>query len=270
MTLILSWLGVDSRSPSSIYIASDSRISWGINRKWDYGRKVFGFKKHPDLLGYCGDVLFPTQVLSQIVELGDEGLLFKDSYTCKDKFEAIKEKFIQLFLSYPTNEQNIIGDYLAVIHASRDINQKFTCYVIEWQRNVGWSGRQADFSDHSDKLIVLGSGKKEFLKKYEAYWLSSNKKTSRALFHCFFDTLTNAADNYVGGAPQLIGLYRINNAINYGIIYNNRRYLLGVDITNLSGFEKLEWRNELFERCDGNTMQRLTNAQKQPNPLMNS
>lgn len=268
MTLIVSWLGVDSRGPASIYLASDSRISWGENSRWDNGRKVFGFKNHPDLLGYCGDVLFPSQVLSQIITLGDEGLLFCENSTCKQKFEAIKEKFVQIFQTFPYSEKSIIGDYLAVIHASRDNKNNFSCHVIEWYRGKGWSGRKLVFSDHSNKLIVLGSGRDEFLVKYEKYWHSSNKKTSRALFHCLCDTLSNIKDSYCGGAPQLVGLYRIENARNYGIIYNKRRYFLGVDISNLNNFNIVEWRNELFERCDGETMKILPKAQKQPNPFL--
>lgn len=41
MTLLASWIAVDSRKPSSIYILSDSRISWGSAAKFDFGKKVF-------------------------------------------------------------------------------------------------------------------------------------------------------------------------------------------------------------------------------------
>lgn len=264
MTLSLSWLGVDSRGPASIYIASDSRISWSHTSRWDSGRKVFGFRNHPDILGYCGDVLFPSQVLSQIIDIGDQGLLFDEAASCKEKFEAIKEKVIQIFNSYPSDRSQ---DYLGIIHASRDTQKQFFCHLIEWRRGKGWSGREAKLKTHSDKLIVLGSGRAEFQGKFQEYWKSENKKTSRALFHCFCDTLSNIQDSYCGGAPQLAGLYRIGNARNFGILHSKRRYLLGVDVTNLQNFDKIEWRNELFERCDGDSMGRLKGAQPQPNPL---
>jgi len=268
MTLLLSWLGVDSRAPSSIYIASDSRITWNNSNKWDYGRKIFGFRNSPDILGYCGDAFFPTQVLSQIVDIGDKGLLFEKNANSKDKFEAIKEKLIRVFNSYPYDDPNILGNNIVILHASRDKNANFFCHKIEWNRNNGWHGEKAEFHDHSDKLLVLGSGKREFLEKYQKYWESSNKKTSRAVFHCFCDTLSNINDKYCGGAPQLIGLYRINNPKPFGIIKENRRYLLGMDVTNLINLNNVEWRNELFERCDGITLKRLPGAQKQPNPII--
>ncbi len=270
MTLLLSWLGVDSRGPASIYIASDSRISWGNSCTWDYGRKVFGFKNHPDILGYCGNVLFASQVLSQIIDIGDEGLLFDSKASCKEKFEAIKEKIIQIFKFYP---DNIKGDSLVILHASRDSNvskyskQLFFCHKIEWERSKGWSGKPAKFNDYSDTLLVLGSGKNEFLKKFKEYQKSKNQKTSRAVFHCFCDTLSSIKDKYCGGVPQLVDLYRIGNSKNFGIIKSKKRYLLGVNITNLTNFNNIEWRNELFEVCDGNTMERFPEAQKQPNPV---
>ena len=117
-------------------------------------------------------------------------------------------------------------------------------------------------------LIVLGSGKKEFLDKYKLYSESINKKTSRAVFHCFTDTLSNIHDNNCGGAPQLVGLYRIGNANFFGIIQNKKRYLHGLQIDNLFNLNNVDWRNELFEICDGQTMKRKDNAQSQPNTLL--
>src|ERR1035438_2547255 len=105
MTLLVSWVGLDSKKngpkPASIYIAADSRISWGENINFDFCRKVYGFKNSPDILGYCGDVLFPSIVLSQLVDIGDHRIIFNFSSTCLEKHEAIKEKLNQLFLRYP-------------------------------------------------------------------------------------------------------------------------------------------------------------------------
>ncbi len=76
MTLLLSWIGKDSRKISSAYIASDSRFSWGKTEKYDYGRKVFALQNSPDILGYCGDVLYPSTILNQIMEMDKTGILF--------------------------------------------------------------------------------------------------------------------------------------------------------------------------------------------------
>lgn len=110
MTLLVSWIGVDTHGTASAYIAADSRISWGDMANFDHGRKVFAFRQSPDILGYCGDVLFPTMVLSQITEMGERGLLFSPIWTCKEKFEAIKEKLVQQFQRYPRMIESIAAN----------------------------------------------------------------------------------------------------------------------------------------------------------------
>lgn len=268
MTLLASWIGVDSRKPSSIYIVSDSRISWGKIAKFDFGKKVFGCKNYPDIFGYCGDSLFPSIVLGQIVDVADQGLLFDENWTCEQKSQAVIDQLIQSFKNYPSKVNGITRDSLEIIHCSRDFNNNFYSKKIRWTKlDNKWTVENVEFKDHSDKLFIAGSGKKEFLEKYDEYWKSSNQKTSRALFHCFTDTLSNIKDVFCGGAPQLVGLYRKDNAKFFGIIHNKKRYLQGVQIDNLQNFDKIEWRNELFEICDGQTMKIKEKAKKQPNVL---
>ncbi len=266
MSLLITWLGVDSRGPASIYIASDSRITWEKGNKWDYGRKVFGFNKSPDILGYCGDVLFPTLVLPQIIEIADKGLLFSKKATCKEKFEIIKERIITLFKDYP---KNILRSPISIVHASRD-DKDFFCHIIEWDKESGWKGKKANFYDHSNKLFVLGSGKSEFLNKFKAYCDSCNKKTSRAVFQCFCDTLFSIKDNYCGGLPQLMGLYRIGDSRCFGIVKGRKRFVSGIEVKKSSNLNLLDWRNERFERCDGKTGKIVQGAQKQPNLIVHN
>src|SRR2546425_10390322 len=94
MTLIISWIGVDDKkegkSTSSIYIASDSRYSWGSAGIYDYGIKVFGSTRYPEIFGFCGDVLFPSLVLGQMIPQIDAGIIIDD----KDSGETKNRKFV--------------------------------------------------------------------------------------------------------------------------------------------------------------------------------
>jgi hypothetical protein len=54
--------------------------------------------------------------------------------------------------------------------------------------------------------------------------------------------------------------------MHFGIIASDHRYLLGSRVDELSNFDRIEWRNELFEICDGETRKRKPDAQPQPNP----
>lgn len=268
MTLLVSWIGVDTHGTASAYIAADSRVSWDNVANFDHGRKVYAFRQSPDILGYCGDVLFPTMVLSQITEMADRGLLFSKDTSCKDRFEAIKEKLVQQFHQYPNMVKNITAPRLQVLHISRDSidNMKFACWLIEWSRKKGWVGKNIPLPTYSEVLFSLGSGAKEFDQNLKRYQQGPNKRTSRSVFHCFCDTLFNIHDNHTGGVPQLVGIYRKPDSpsISYGIIIDKKRYFLGVPINKDVDFSGVEWRNELFEMCDGQTMKKLNQAQAQP------
>jgi len=264
MTLIVSWIGVDSRGPASLYMMSDSRISWGKD-SWDFGKKVFAFKNSSDVIGYCGDVHFPLQVISQVVNLADNGIIFNDSHSSSKKFERIKYKIKELLESYPKKYMN---DSFSILYGTRASKKEFVCYELCWNKLNKWSDRKISYSEYSDKVFVLGSGTEEFNSKYELYQKSDIQRTSRAIYQCFSDTLMNIKDPLCGGAPQLVGLYRIRNGIDYGIVYKDERYLSGIKVDNLGNFEQIEWRNELFERFDGKTKKIIKGAQKQPNPLI--
>lgn len=99
MTMLVSWIGVDTHGPSSVYIAADSRISWTQEHKFDFGKKVFASKKYPEIFGYAGDVLFPSIVLEQIIELIDAGVLLSKEMTCDAKNKIIFEKICVSALS---------------------------------------------------------------------------------------------------------------------------------------------------------------------------
>lgn len=271
MTLIASFIGVDCKfptpKPSSIYIVADSRVTWGSGKNFDFARKVFGCKNHPDIFGYCGDVLFPSIVLNQIVEIADQGLLFNDTNTCQQKSWKVYDMLKASFEKYP-NELSTVDKTIQIIHASRDSAQNFFCRTITWYRSTNkWEHSDMVYNGYSDKLFVLGTGSKEFTNKFEYYKISENQKTSRAVFHCFVDALDNIKDKHCGGAPQLVGLYRIKNAQFFGIIHKNKRYLHGMQVDDLKNLNNIEWRNELFEVCDGETMLIKAKAKKQPNPL---
>lgn len=267
MTLIVSWIGLDSRGPASLYLISDSRISW-IDRstvhKWDHGKKVYAFKNSPDIIGYCGDTLFTTQAISHIVNLADAGILFSNTHTADRRFARIKFKIKELLTPYP---EICMRDSFSIVYGTRVTSHDFICFELTWSKSDGWKENKRSFADFSDKLMVLGSGAKEFEQKYIEYQKSEIQRTSRAIFQCFCDSLENIADPQCGGAPQLAGLYRIKNGIDFGVILKGKRYVSGVCVDNLSNFNPLEWRNELFERFDGEQKKIKAGAQLQPNPF---
>lgn len=268
MTLLVSWIGKDSRKISSFYIATDSRISWGNLANYDYGQKVFSISVSPDIMGYCGDILYPSIVLNQIVNLANSSVLYGYKSDRFERSEKIYNKLVEKFEEYPSWSKEIMKDTIEILHVSRDNEIDFICYKYKWTRTAGWGKEELAVPQFSDKVIILGSGKKEYYKMYFEYYNKNNGKTSRALFQSFCHALSQMNNFECGGAPQLVSLYNKFNGNNLGVIFNNNRFLIGTESNNMM-YSSVEWRNELFERCDGFTMQKLKGAQSQPNELRN-
>ena len=269
MTLLVSWVGVDTHGPASIYIAADSRVTWGAAAQYDHGRKVFACRNSADIFGYCGDVLFPSMVLAQIVDTADAGLLFDPDATPSIRAQAVTQKLIYQFATYPHDVGGIVADSLEILHAARPkVGGTFECSLLTWKRANGWKRTAVGLPEHSDILFARGSGATDFLRRYAKYKQGLNANTSRSVFHCFCDSLLNSGIPTVGGAPQLAGLIRKPKSagMHFGIIASDHRYLLGSRVDELSNFDRIEWRNELFEVCDGETRKRKPNSQPQPNP----
>lgn len=268
MTTLLSWVGVDTHGAASIYIASDSRISWGANNTWDVGRKVFSSKILPEIFGYCGTVFFPIQILGQITELIDNKMLFLDEDIFSDKLEKVRLAIESSYNLLPKLQKG----NCRILYASRvGLKMRSSFHVAEITiSEEAVTSKEIALPQESGIIICVGSGKTALKKWHEVLIGPPNKdpyksgRTSRNVFSAFCDSLVSKDDQFSGGSPQLVGLYRIQAANNYGIIHNNKRYLNGLEVTNTNSINNIEWRNNLFERCDGKSMKILKAAQRQP------
>ena len=267
MTALIGWIGVDERRPCSAYLMSDSRISWkGSTSRYDYGRKLFALRNNPDVLGYCGDVLFPSHVLSQIYELDCNGLLFPAAASSNEKSNIVFNQLQKQFLGYPTNLRNQVSIY----HFSRDTDLSFQAFCYWYSPLSGlWERKVLEIEGSKSSLVICdGSGILEFKALYAKYQNGDIAGTSRNLFQCFCDYLHQTKDITCGGPPQLVGLYNGKkfNGMSFGIIYGGATYFCGSPCSSEQSNGAVRWYNENFEICDGTSLKRETGAMRQPNP----
>jgi hypothetical protein len=262
MTSFIGWIGVDQRKPSSVYLASDSRISWGQNNKWDYGKKLFATNTGPHVLGYIGDVLFPSLALGQVSAAIDLGLVFGADDAPLQRFERIQSILKHSFDGLPFSERR----QFIVVYATRQLEfMKSTFHVFKaaWSPSSGWEKQEIVTPATSSSICIFGSGETEISKWSKRWESSSQGRTSRAVFSAFCDALHSSGDKLSGGAPQLARIYRKGPAKFAGIIWDNTPFLAGIPL-NLDvalASTQVEWRNSFLERCDakGNLLQ---NAQE--------
>lgn len=266
MTLIIAWIGVDDKKGgkeiASIYLASDSRYSLGRSNNYDYGIKVFGSTKYPEIFGFCGDVSFPSIVLGQIIPQIDNGILINEGDNHEVKSQKIFNYIQSSLASYP---KAFLKATFTILHATR-FEKVFKLYKITSTTNKELVKEEVTLPAISTKVFSGGSGGREF----DENWINwerekhNDYRTSRAVYHCLYKTLKTLKDPLTGGLPQIVGLYRIKNTRLFGIVENNKKYIYGKETSEDINSRDIEWRNENFERIDPKTLMIFEGAQRQP------
>ena len=264
MTMLVSWIGVDQRGQSSLYLASDSRITWPGGGQWDAGRKLFAARSTPHAFGYCGDVLFPTQALGQVSDMIDHCLLFNRDSSPDRCFDSILDVLTDSLLAYPPS---VAADF-SILYATRSgegIGCSFHLYQVDFHDHAAVGKKKLTMPSHSGLLAVLGTGKQAFQETFIRWNNSEVRGTSRAVFSAFADALHGNTDPKSGGCAQLIGLYRKGGTAVFGIIWEGRCYFYGTPVKSVHG-KAVKWHNDLFEICDPQTLLRDRRSQPQPRP----
>lgn len=264
MTTIASHLSIDSRGPCAIYIASDSRITWGnASRRWDAGQKTFASSASPDIFGYCGSAFFPTQIINQVTRQIDAGLLY-DEMNCADERHGRWVSTIKKSLENSVSAE--VPDF-KLFHASRT-GSGMTCSFRLWEVSFQsdgqvWKDIEIDLqSDRSHFASVRGSGRDSLRKQLAISNHQEEAGTSRHAFQALFQSIKAGRDSLSGGAPQIVGMYRIRSARSFGMIWEGNRYYCGCKLVAGSNYDSIEWFNERFERADGKTRKRLKGAKR--------
>lgn len=224
--------------------------------------QLFASLKYPDILGYVGDVLFPSQILSQIIDLIDSGVLFAPSDSADDKLDKIKNYLYQVTNGYPNLSDVHIyyGSRLDVIGKS-SLHSLFRMHRL-YYRNKQWFSERMGLPMKSGAIVIDGTGKEHVRNAIQKWEESPHKDTSRSMFSAFCDAIEGAKDSRSGGAPQLVGIHRIESARYFGVVHKNRRYFLGLPVPNPENPNNISWFNDVFEITNGSTKKRQFGAQK--------
>ncbi len=267
MTSLVVWVGRDSRSVSSAYIATDSRVSWPAGEFWDGGRKTFASTSCPDIFGYVGDVLMPSIVLSQFSTSLDLGVLGRPGV--EERFAALVSLTKQQVGVVPLPHRHPFK----IVHCARvgdgmdmAIRVNVVAYLEDgrWEEEVIEPVAACEGDKLADVLLVQGSGR-DAVKERLTEWRNSDiGGTSRAVFGAFVSSVMGGGDPLSGGPVQLVGLHRRAHGQVFGVWHEGHRYLAGSPVPTPDPYASVRWFNERFERCDGQTGEMI--GQRQPPP----
>lgn len=264
MTTLISWITYDQDKQASIYIASDSRLSWKKDTYWNSGRKIYCSNKYPEILGYCGDVLFCSQTISQVITYIDSCDILEKEYSPDKRFDLITELIKRSFGDYP--KQFALGSF-EIIYVTRIKKYEFAVFSVEWATTSGWKVRCVKIPGSTGLVTASGSGGKLYEKKYLDEFLTSDiGGYSRSYYSCLCSHIKSEADPLTGGPVQISGLFNQGPAVIHGVLMNGRRYFYGMEVDSNVNINNVRWINENFENCDGMGQNRLEGAQPQPLP----
>lgn len=260
MTALSAWVAYDQRGPSAAYIATDGRISFTGGRGcWDHGRKAFSSSAFPDVAGYVGDVLFPSLILSQFVAAIDQGSVLPRESELSSRQQLLLQTVNEGLVTYP---KNVLSRF-TIVHLGRagvGMNSEFAMFVLTYAQGslktqvlasldvASVLELGSDEVRQADGPLLDGSGRKGVEQRLGHWNSSPHAHTSRSVFSAHCEAISLPGQPTVGGAPQLVGLYRIGCGRTFGVVVDGQPSAFGFNHLGPSHDGGLEYRNELFER----------------------
>ncbi|TAL34955.1 MAG: hypothetical protein EPN98_07815 [Phenylobacterium sp.] len=267
MTSLITWVSRDHQRFAALHVASDSRVSWEVTAgRWDAGRKVFASKVTPDIWAYCGDVLFPALVLSQLVSAADHGLVLGEGPPEIRHARAVEA----MQASFRRRHRAVERDF-TILHASREGEGRDARPRL-WRTSVvvktgTWVDEELAIDENFAGVVErFGTGRVSMTLAGQPWKGSAVGETSRAVYSGFCDSLKSGKDPSTGGAPQLASLFPRGPGRTSGVLHDGDLYLHGLPILEVCGASEIEWYDRLFQRIDPTTRARRLGAARQPRP----
>lgn len=259
MTSLAAAIASDSRGPCSLYLITDSRITWvNPGERWDAGRKTFYSPVSGDVFGYCGDAYFVPIVLGQALNLGTLGTIDLPLLSSTQRHE----RFLRLVESAIAKVETKHLSSLSLFHGAREgelMNSRFRLWRSEYNARSGeWTDEELDLAYGASYLAhVDGTGAAHVQRVADKLEKTPAAGTSRAAVHAFCKALHEGADPYSGGPPQLVGIWRKGPARQFGFCWHGKAFIAGMEVPRTANHSTVDWFNHLFERCDGRTGRKL-------------
>jgi hypothetical protein len=279
MTTLQSWIAYSDTGerpdlPRALYLASDSRITWGsADRRWEAGRKVFATNVEPHLFGFCGDVVLPALIVGQIVSAIDSGILFGAEASPDERHRAVLralERGVASAVSTPTLD-------FTIHHVQREREwpeTRFRAWSIFYDASHRLcSSREIEVPAAATSVVgAYGSGRQAAQAHYDRWKNSDAAGRSRAILASFCDSIASGDDPLSGGVPQLAALYASGPPVQVGMFIGGRRYINGLEVELGPELTNAEWRDCLGQVIDPQTGAAAHGARRfaRPSKLMDS
>jgi hypothetical protein len=267
MTSLLVWFASDVKTsagafvPASVYIASDSRVTWDKgNTAWDRAKKVFAAATSPEIFGFCGDTHFSALAISQVIGAIDAGYLFHPDDSAQTKLAKVEQLIGMAWETYP---QGKLEHETSIIHVTREGSNTAARFWVK-EHVLPKSPRSPSLQSSAAAMAPLGQWSRAWMARGSGGPLVmdsidawnrrySDRHTSRSVFKAFCEAIDCGDDKCSGGPPQLASLFRIGPGRPHGVIWRNQRFFAGLPTVSQTQKGGIPWRNNSFEIVDQKT-----------------
>lgn len=247
MTSIIAWMAVDSRQPTALYFASDSRRTHvGGRIADDCTKKLYVPRNSVEIFAFSGDVGFASNSLEKL---------------CR----SIEADCIPLGLrTSPYGRTEWICDFLRPELSAAPVKPVYNTTILHGSRH-SW-GTTVSFTLHafkvqigSDRLEIEelsaelkqssvieinGSGEKHVQRAVDAT-IDATGDYSRAYFAGFCESVMSGKDPLSGGPVQLVGIGCKSCSQHFGVVLPHGAFYQGIPCDEAK--ESVKWRNYRFE-----------------------
>jgi hypothetical protein len=260
MTISLAWIrrtgGVEE-----LVVATDSRLSFGC--RWDCCPKLRALPRNDSVIAFAGDTMYAYPIMLQVISAisQHQRLLSRamDLQDLKGHLLRILNNMTSLVHDLPPGVPNE-PDTTFILCGWSWKKARFLAWLLHFDANIkrftfrpasAWSGPRANKNKY---LVFTGDYKKEFYERLVKL-LRSKKKLQSGGFdmeplEVLRDMLRSGQYDKIGGAPQLIKVYKHMNCRPYGIFWPTA----GDKKVNLLGRPLLDYEMSEFLILDPDTL----------------
>ena|GEM_PF-5172863 len=251
LTSVIAWLAVDSRQPTGLYFASDSRRSFASGEFFDDCIKLYAVEGSQDIFAFSGDVGFAQDFLSSTCSVIEAD---KVPYNLKTSPHG-RAEWIEKNL-----RSKLLATHIGLSHTTTILygtryrwGPQAVFYLTSYLIKAGSTDvlvRELSTEVHRSSVIELSGSGESFVKQAISTTTAVAGDFSRAFFSGFCESVLSGNDIYSGGAIQLVNIGCKSTSRHIGVVLPQGAYYRGQKFEGCGalGGSKTDWRNTKFER----------------------
>ena len=251
MTSVIAWLAVDSRQPTGLYFASDSRRSFESGEFYDDCIKLYAPEGSEDIFAFSGDVKFAQDFLSSTCSAIEASQV---PHGLKISPHGRAEWIQANLRSILSATHSALRHNTTILYGTRyGWGPRAVFYLTSYSINAR-SGevlvRELSTEMNNSAVIELSGSGQPHVRHAVSATTAVAGDFSRAFFSGFCDSVLSGKDKHSGGAIQIVSIGCKSTSRHIGVVlpqgayYRGQRYE-GEDVPVGSN---MNWRNTKFER----------------------